>query len=235
MWKLLKRIFAIFIAKGNKAVDAIEDKVELLEQKVRELKDTLDASVKGLAKVKALEIKLASDQKALEAKADKFLEDAKKLKAKVKNEEYENEDAKAELEGYIVTMLNKYENMKNEAAAKVNEVEKQKQICSNLEKKIGDLKTLITKTEGNVVNLKAQKQAAETNKAVSQELSSLNVDGVSGQIDEIERAIQQDNSEAEAWVQLDENLETDEDKIEKLLNQSSPTADSKLLEDFMKD
>jgi phage shock protein A len=235
MWKLIKRLFGIGIAKANKAVDAIEDKTELLEQKLRELKSGYETNVNGVAKVKALEIKLKTDAKSFENKAEDILEKAKKLKAKVQNEEYDGDAGEAELENYILTMLNKYENLKNEATAKEGERAKQEQICKNLETKVKSLKQLISDTENNIVNIKAQSEAAKINKEVSKELSGVNVDGVSGQIEEIQRKINEDNAEAEAWVELDEGLEDDEAKIEKLLNASLPTADDKLLKDFMND
>ena len=86
----------------------------------------------------------------------------------------------------------------------------------------------------NISNVRFSQVALSRLKAqLQRELSNVNVDGVSGQIEAIQAQITEDNAEAEAWVKLDENLEDDDAKIEKLLNESSPTEDSKLLDDFM--
>lgn len=228
---ILSRLFSIFKAKANKAIDAIEDKIELLEQKVRELEQSHKDSMNSLAKVKALEIKMRGDAEKFRTEAQTYLDKATQLKAKLKAGDIEEEEGKT----YILSMLNKHENMLNEAKAKEEQGVRQAEICKNLEKKIKDLTNLISTTKNNITNIKAQSEAAKVNKEVSKELSNVNVDGVSGQIEAIQKQIVQDNAEAEAWVKLDENLEGDDAKIDKILNNPSPTENSKLLSDFMKD
>jgi len=225
----LKRLFGIGAAKAHKALDAIEDPIEMLELKVRELKGSFAKSMEGLAKVKALEVKYRHSAKALKVKADDYLSKANQIKARVDSGEWTLEDQKSN----IVLMLNKKENMELEYSNTLKNAEAQKGKVDMLQKKIKDLQKLISGTESQIVNLKAETEAAKVNKSVSKELSSVNVDSAQAQIDEIQARINNDNAEAEAWTDIEDNMEDEEKKIERLLSESSPSSDDDLLASFM--
>ena len=226
------RFWGIFNAKAHKSLDKLEDgaRIDILRQKVRELEAGHAKSVNGLAKVKALQFKFEKDAKAFEDKAADYREKAGKLK-----ERYEGASKKdqAQLKSDIILMLNKAENMDQEAANKRTQAENQGKIVANLETKIKEMTKLIKDTKANITNMEARAEAAKVNKEISKELSDVNFDGVSSQIEEIEKKINEDNAEAEAWDHIDTAMEDDEERIEKMLNESSPTEDSKLFDEFM--
>lgn len=228
------RFWGIFNAKAHKSLDKLEDgaRIDILRNKVRELEGGHAKSVNGLAKVKALQFKFEKDAKAFDDKAADYTDKAGKLK-----ERFESATKKADkdqLKSDIILMLNKAENMKSEADTKREQAVAQGKIVENLEKKIKEMTNLIKQTKANITNMEARAEAAKVNKEISKELSDVNFDGVSSQIEEIEKKINEDNAEAEAWDHIDTALEDDEDRIEKMLSESSPTEDSKLFDDFMK-
>jgi len=224
-----KRLFKIGEAKANKALDSIENPIELLEQKVRDLKEGYAKSVQGLAQVKALEIKYRKKSGEFTNKSGDYFDKAKQIKAKIESGDWLEEDHKSS----IILMLNKKENMENEAKNMGNQANSQQKIVDTLQSKIKEMQNLITSTESQIINLRAQAEAAKVNKSVSKELSFVNVESAQAQIAEIERRIDSDNAEAEAWVDIDDKLEDEETKIDKLLNESSPTSDDSLYGDFM--
>lgn len=230
MWRFFKRLFGIVDAKAHKALDAIEDPIEKLEAKVRELENGHKTAVNGLAKAKAVEVKYRKKAVEFEERADKYRENADKLKSRY---DAAKKADQAQLKEDIILMLNKEENMREEAKAEIVKADNQETVVSNLETKIKNVTNLIKTTKGNITNLKAQRDAAEVNKNISKELSSVNFDGVAAQIEGIEQAILEDNAEAEAWDHIDTALEDDEARIEKMLKESSSTEDSKLFDDFM--
>lgn len=225
-----QRLFNIGRAKANKALDSIEEPIEQLTLKVRDLKEGYAKSVQGLAQVKALEIKYRKSANECLVKAADYLDKAKQIKARIDSGEWIEEEHKSS----IILMLNKKENMENESKQKIKAAEDQLVVVTNLENKIKEMQKLITSTENQIVNLSAQAEAARVNKNVSKELSSVNVDSAKAQIAEIERRIESDNAEAAAWTDISDKLEDEEVKIEKLLNEPSPTSDNDLYSSFMK-
>jgi phage shock protein A len=226
------RFWGIFNAKAHKSLDKLEDgaRIDILRQKVRDLEAGHEKSINGLAKVKALQFKFEKDAKSFHDKAADYRDKANKLKERFDGA---NKKDQTQLKSDIILMLNKAENMDKEAANKELQAKNQGKIVDNLEEKIKSMTTLIKETRNNITNMEARAEAAKVNKEISKELSDVNFDGVSSQIEEIEKKINEDNSEAEAWDHIDTAMEDDEERIEKMLNESSPTEDSKLFDDFM--
>ncbi len=230
---ILKRINNIFKAKTNKALDQIENPIETLEQKIRELSEAQTKSISGLAKVKAVEIKFKNAAKTAMDSSQEYKEKAIRLKARY--DKCEEGPEKEQYKADITLMLNQSENFRNDSVTQNANAAKQAALVSNLEGKIKEMKNLIKTTNNEITNLKANSEAAKANKAISKEFSDANFDGLTAQIDSIKSNIAADNAEADAWSELDTNLTSDEDRINKLLNSSSPTADNELFTNFMKD
>jgi phage shock protein A len=227
---LFSRIANIFKSNAHKALDKIEDPILLLEQKVRDLKDSHEKSVTGLAKVTAVEIKLKKESEDLNAQVKTYHDKAVELKPRY---EAAKGKEKEQLKSDITLLLNKVENLKQAAAEKKSAATAQGKIVTNLKKKVKDFTNLIKDTEANLVNLKAKKESAEVNKEISKEMSDVNFDGLASQVAELENKINSDNAEAEAWGDIDDALESDEDRLKSLLNEPSKTEDSKLFNDFL--
>jgi hypothetical protein len=92
---------------------------------------------------------------------------------------------------------------------------------------------MIDDTTVQITNLEAQRDAARVNKTISKEMSNLNFDGVTAQMDELKKDIAKDNAKAEAWQNVGTDMQSDEDRINKILNQPSKTVDDNMLNDFL--
>lgn len=227
---LLVRIWNYLFGKAHSVMDAIEDKIDIMEEKIVSLKQAYAIASEGLVKVSALEIKYRGKAKKSEIDAAAYHTKADQLATKMSSGEIPEEDAKK----HIVTMLNKEEQMKKDAVMMTNQADNQKKITDDLALKIKSMKELITKSENQISTLRVQKETAEVNKNVSKELSSVNMDGITSHIEDVENEIESNNAEATAWMGLDESLESDEERINKLLDSPSATDDSVLLENFLK-
>ncbi len=227
---LLVRIYNWFIGKAHSVMDEIENKIELMEQKITELENGYAKAIDGLTKVSALEIKYRGKSKMLADNAKSYHKKAEQLKEKMDSKELSEKDAQK----HIILMLNKEEQMKTESGNMKAQADNQKKLTDQLEGKIKSMKQLIENSKNQISTLKVQKETAEVNKAVSKELSSVNMDGITSHIDDIEEQIASNNAEAEAWGNLDDSLASDEERINKILNEPSATADDELLAKFLK-
>jgi phage shock protein A len=222
---LRNRVVTLFKVKAHSALDSLEDSVETLKQKVRELKESYDKSITGLANVKTVEINYRKVSEDFKNKAVEYHNKAVKLKEKLKDDD-------AQLKSDILLMLQKEQSMIEQSETALKNAENQKVIVDNLEAKIKEMKILITSTSDKITNLEAQRDAAKINKTISKEMSNLNFDGISSQIEEIEKHISNDNSEAQSWNTIGNELQTDEERINKTL-QNDKVNDSELLNNFL--
>jgi len=223
------RITMLFKTKAHGLMDAIEDKVEILKQKLRELKESYAKAIEGLAEIKALEIRQRKDAESFNSKADDYLDKATKLKNRLTGNSEDDEKIKSD----ILIMLQKQSSMKEEANIALNNANAQKIVVDSLAEKVKDMKKLIDDTTVQITNLEAQRDAARVNKTISKEMSNLNFDGVTSQMDELKKDIAKDNAKAEAWQNVGTDMQSDEDRINKILNQPSKTVDDNMLNDFL--
>jgi phage shock protein A len=227
------RFWGMFNAKAHKALDKVKDtemKIDLIKQKTRELETSHKSAVLGLSQVKALEIKYNKAVEKAENSSKSYGEKADKLRIRF---ESASDADKPQYKSDIILMLNKKETMDNEAKTQIGLALSQKSRVDTMTSKIKSLAKLIKSTKNSIINMEAQAQAAKVNKEVSSELSDMNFDGVTGQINDLQTDIDSDNAEAEAWEDMGTSLESDEKRIEKMLDESSPTEDTDLFNSFM--
>lgn len=231
MGNFFKRLFRIGESEANAALDKVQDPVKLLKLKIEDLKGVLSKSTEGLAKVTATKIKMLSDVETLKTKGDTYIDKAKKLKAMMESGTIDAEAAKSD----IVLLLNKHENTKDEIASMQKQADAQSVVVDNLKTKIVDLKNLIESTKGKITLLETQQQAAKANKTISKEMSSLNLDGIKGEMEALENSIASDNAEAASWDELSDSTQSDMDRIDAAISKSSTTSDDVLLDSFLND
>jgi len=133
--------------KAHKAMDSIENSIEILELKVRDLEQDYTKAVEGLAKVKALEIKYRNKaNNELKTSAAGYRQRALNIKSKIESGDWDEIDGKAD----IVVMLNKEEQLTVEFNGMNTQADNQQSITENLAKKIKDMDKLIKTSKGQV-------------------------------------------------------------------------------------
>lgn len=228
---ILSRLFNLFRGKAHKALDAVENPIEQAELTIRDLEAAHGKSISALAASKSIVYKMKSEAKSAEEKAKAYLDKATKLKAKLVDDMSE-EDA-ASLKKDILLMLNRQENFKNEAVAKSAQAETQEAKTKKMASDIKKLQNTITTTKTDIENKKANLEMAKQNKAINKELSNLNVDGIQSKLADIQGRIDNNNNEAEAWAGIEEDLESDEARIDRMMSEPSETDDNDLLNSFL--
>lgn len=206
-----KRIANIFKAKGNSALDNIENPVELLDQKIRDMEEGLNkaklSSADVLGNVHALE---KSIQKAETESSD--YDDKVKLALKKNNEELAKKALSLKLESD-----NKLEKLNQQYKTAREEADKLKKGLLSLEEKIDKTRSYRDEAVARYENAKASVKVNEI-------LSNVDAGGNSIKIDDIERKIQQKENKAEGLGDLQEDNSLDKE-FEKL---NEPDLDSKL-------
>ena len=229
---LAKRTAKIAESESNSALDKLEDPVKMSEQIIRDMSKKLEGGLEGQAKYKASIKRKEKDIITLKARKEEWEEKAGKIKTKVKSEAISKEDA---MEG-LTTCLNTIENIKDT-------IEKEEKILSvqngkykEFSARVTRLKETIKEANESLRQLRADAELAKVNKEIGKEFASIDgVNNAASQLEKLREKVDADMALGDAYSDLENDNKTAEDKVNDLLDKDSPTENSKLVEDFLKD
>ena len=193
-----KRLFKVAQAEAHSVVDKLEDPIKLTEQGIRDLKKDLNSSLKGLAEVKALTIRLKKEQAEkkqvaadYERKAMLLLESGQKGKIKA-------EDADR-LAGEAL--------LKKEAATKQaitisKGLRDQDRMVAQLEANVKKLKSQVNNWENELTTLRARSRVASATKKLNQQLAGTSSDSTIGMLEKMKSKVQEDEALAESYGEI---------------------------------
>jgi len=233
MANIFKRLFKLGTSEANDAIDKMEDPVKMAKQVIRDLEGQLAKALESLAKMKALDNRLGAEQQKSESAYKEWQSKAEKLRDRYKTET--DEGKKEDLKSAMLTSLNNVENFKLAAEKQRKKFEAQKIKTSKIDAQIKKMKEQISEYKGDMNQLEADAEMAKTSKAVAKEMSSINTDSAANIMDRMKKKVETEEFMAEAYMELEEDNATDADRVDALLNESSPTADDELLKDFLKE
>jgi phage shock protein A len=201
---VFKRISNMFRAKVNNALDEVENPIELLDQKIRDMEESLNkakiSSAQILGNVHEIEKKMEAAQRE-----SRDYEEKVKLALSKENEEL----AKKALERKLQADKS-YENLKSSYNDAFNKAE-------GVKLKLRELEEEIEKTRGYRDEAAARFNNAEASKRVNEILANVDTGNNRINLDDIERKIQRKEAMAEGLGELRTNtLEDDFKKLEEL-------------------
>lgn len=202
---VINRISNIFKAKVNNALDEVENPIELLDQKLRDMDKSLNT-----AKLSSAQI--LGNVHEIEKKMEKAKQESEDFDQKVKlalskgNEELAKKalEKKLEADKMYTSLKASYENAKLKGDA--------------VKKKLIELEEEIQKTRSYRDEAAARYNNAEASKKVNEILANINTSSNSINIDDIERKIQKKEAMAEGLEELrtDNSLEKEFEDLEKV-------------------
>ncbi|MDF2879868.1 MAG: phage shock protein suppresses sigma54-dependent transcription [Clostridiaceae bacterium] len=202
---VFKRVSNIFRAKVNNALDEVENPIELLDQKIRDMEQSLNdakiSSAQILGNVHEIEKKM---EKAKTESED--FDNKVKLAIKAGNDDL----AKRALE-------KKLEADKNYSSLKTS-FEDSKVKADAIKKKLRELEDEIEKTRGYRDEAAARYNNAEAAKKVNEILSNVEIGSNKINIDDIERKIEKKEAMAEGLADLreDNSLDSEFEKLKEV-------------------
>lgn len=202
---VFKRISNMFRAKVNSAIDEVENPVELLDQKIRDMEESLNSaklsSAQILGNVHEIRMKMERAQK----ESTEFDEKVKLALSK-ENEELAKKALQRKLEADKT-----YESLKKS-------YEEASQKAEAIKEKLKELEGEIQKTRSYRDEAVARYNNAEASKKVNEILANVDTGSNKINIDDIERKIQRKEAMAEGLGELkkDTTLEDDFKKLEEV-------------------
>ena len=205
-----QRLFKIGQSEAHAVLDNMEDPIRLTEQGIRDLKKDLQSSMTSLAEVKAIAIRLKKDGEGNKTVAADYERKAMLLLQKVEKSELEQEEA----ERLATEALKKKAESAQTAAQALKDWKRQDAMANELQGKIEQLKSTITKYENDLVTLKARARTAASTKKINQQLAKIDSSSTIALLEKMRTKVQEDESLAEAYgsmADVDKTVDTEID------------------------
>ncbi len=205
-----QRLFKIGQSEAHAVLDNMEDPIRLTEQGIRDLKKDLQSSMTSLAEVKAIAIRLKKDGEGNKTVAADYERKAMLLLQKVEKSELEQEEA----ERLATEALKKKAEAAQTAAQALKDWKRQDAMANELQGKIEQLKSTITKYENDLVTLKARARTAASTKKINQQLAKIDSSSTIALLEKMRTKVQEDESLAEAYgsmADVDKTVDTEID------------------------
>lgn len=199
---VIKRMSNIFRAKVNNAIDEMENPIELLDQKIRDMEESLNSAKLSSAQILGNVHEISKKMEVSERESKEYDEKVKLALSKG-NEELAKKALEKKLEADKT-----YESLKKshiEAAQKAEAIKK----------RLGELEEELQKTRNYRDEAAARYNNAEAAKKVNEILADVSTDTNKINIDDIERKIQRKEAMAEglADLQNDNSLDKEFEKL----------------------
>lgn len=211
---IFQRLFSIFKAETNSAIEKFEEPIKLTEQGIRDLKVDLSKSIESLASIKAMAIR---SRKEADGYKDKSKSYEKKAMALLKKAQGGDIDA-SEAERLAKEALSKKQ--QNDESFKRADAERKR-----LEKATDDMQTKVQKLRSNISTwetelrtLKSRVKVTEATKKVNKQLADVDPSSTLAMLERMKEKVDEQEALAESYEQIaNENTSVDAE-IDNLLD-----------------
>lgn len=211
---LFQRLFKTGEAEAHALVDKFEDPIKMSEQAVRDLKKDLQDSIKSLAEVKALAVRMnneAEEQKSLaadyERKAMLLLQRSK-----------DGQMAEDEAERLATEALRRKEETAGRAVESTRQAQAQQKMVSQLQSNISDVKSKIGSYENDLITLKARTKTANATRKINQHLANVDSKGTVALLERMKEKAAEQEALAQAYGEMADSSNSVDDEIDKALS-----------------
>ncbi len=224
---LFKRLFRVSQAEAHALVDKFEDPIKMTEQGIRDLKKDLQASMTGLAEVKAIAVRTRREADNHKKLTVDYERKAMMLLQKMQNGEMDQADA----ERLATQALNKKEQSAADAMRLAQEAERHEQMAGQLQANVNKIKSSVNTYENDLVTLKARARTAAATKKINQQIARVDSSGTIAMLEKMKGKVEEDEALALAYGEMADLDKSVDDEINAALKSGNTvTASVHLLE-----
>ena len=220
---IFQRLFKVGQSEAHSAMNKLEDPIKLTEQGIRDLKRDLQAAMSGLAEVKGVAIRLAKEGDDAKRQAGEYERKAMLLLQSFQQGQLDQ----AQADRLATEALAKKETASDRATRLLKDAEQQQRMATQLQDKIGQLKSTISTYENELVTLRARARTAASTKKINQQLAQVDSSSTIAMLERMKQKVEEDEALAEAYGEV-ANVDTSIDsEIDRALAgaQTSSTQD----------
>ena len=217
---IFQRLFKTGQAEAHAIVDKLEDPIKLSEQAIRDLKKDLQESLKALAEVKAVSIRLSRESEDHRRRAVDYERKAMLLVQKAQGGQMEEAEADR-LATEALTRVSESQTRHSESAG---QAQAQQETANKLQGNVNELKSKIGSYENDLITLKARTKTANATRKINQHLSNVDSKGTVAVLERMKEKVEEQETLAEAYGDMGDSQTSVDDEINKALADGKGTA-----------
>ena len=223
MASIFQRLFKLGESHAHDLVDKFEDPIKMTEQGIRDLKKDLQGSMRSLAEVKGISIRLKKEAEDNKRLAADYERKAMLLLQKLQKGELDKADA----ERLATEALSRKEGCSQKAMKLMKELEQQEKMVSQLESNVSKLKSTVSTYQNDLITLKARAKTASATRKVNEQLAKVDSSGTISMLEKMKAKVEEDESLAQSYGELAGADKSVDDELNAALSsgETSPAID----------
>jgi phage shock protein A len=216
-------MFKVGQSHAHSAMDKFEDPIKMTEQGIRDLKKDLQGTMKSLAEVKGVSIRLKKEAEDNKRLATDYERKAMMLLQKMQSGGI---DA-AQAERLATEALNKKEDCSQKAVSLMQNWEQQDKMASQLQANVSKLKSTVSTYENELITLRARAKTAAATRKINEQVARVDSSGTIAMLEKMKAKVEEDESLAQSYGELASAETSVDDEINAALGsgQLSPASD----------
>ena len=216
---LFSRVLRLGKSEAHAVMDKFEDPIKMTEQGIRELKKDLEGSMKSLAQVKGIVIRMKNDAENKKKLAADYESKAMALLQKAQQGSLDM----AEAERLATDVLGRKETASQEALRLSKELTNQESMALQLQNNVEKLRTTVQRYENDLITLRARAKTAAATRKLNAQIAKVDSDGTIVMLEKMRNKVEEDESLAQAYGEIADSGQSIDDQITKALGEGSST------------
>lgn len=223
MASIFQRMFKVGQSHAHSAMDKFEDPIKMTEQGIRDLKKDLQGSMKSLAEVKGVAIRLKKEAEDNKRLAADYERKAMMLLKKTQSGELDS----AQSERLATEALNRKEECSQKAVTVMQNWEQQDKMASQLQANVSKLRSTVSSYENELITLRARAKTAAATRKINEQVARVDSTGTIAMLEKMKAKVEEDESLAQSYGELASAETSVDDEINSALagSQLSPASD----------
>lgn len=223
MASIFQRMFKVGQSQAHSAMDKFEDPIKMTEQGIRDLKKDLQGSMRSLAEVKGVAIRLKKEAEDNKRLAADYERKAMMLLKKTQSGELES----AQAERLATEALNRKDECSQKAVSVMQNWEQQDKMASQLQANVSKLKSTVSSYENELITLRARAKTAAATRKINEQVARVDSTGTIAMLEKMKAKVEEDESLAQSYGELASAETSVDDEINAALagSQLTPASD----------
>ena len=198
MASIFQRLFKVGQSQAHDIINKFEDPIKMTEQGIRDLKKDLQGSMRSLAEVKGITIRMKKEAEDNKRLAADYERKAMLLLQKMQKGDIDG----AEAERLATEALKKKEDCSQKAVRLMKEQEQQGKMSAQLQANVDKLRSTVSTYENDLITLRARAKTAAATRKVNEQMAKVDSSGTISMLEKMKAKVEEDESLAQSYGEI---------------------------------
>ncbi len=225
---IFQRLFKVGQSEAHSVLDKFENPIKMTEQGIRDLKKDMQETLRSLAEVKGVTIRLKREADESKRLAADYERKAMLLLQKMQDGSLPAADA----ERLASDALSKKEDASQKTVRLITDYEKQDKMAAQLQRNVEKLKSTVSTYENDLITLRARAKTAAATRKINEQLAKVDSSGTIAMLEKMKTKVEEDEALAESYGEIAAVDKSVDDEINTALAGSGSSSGNASLADL---